>query len=145
MPIKIIVIRVKFTWHLEKLHVCIFLMVITVLSFTMNPLFAFEMDVKCVVYDHSDDVNGNDVDVRVLVLHLNERHAYTVEVAPDHNAPVTVTAKTDQDGILWAIAKIPNGDKSLMFYATVYDGNNTNGSIIVSGDDDAPCHRIPKT
>lgn len=101
------------------------------------------MDVKCTVYEHSDDIGGNTVDVRILVLNLKENHLYTAKVTPDHNPPSTVTAKTDQDGTFWAIAKILNGEKSLLFNANIYEGKDANGSIIVSGDDDAPCHKIP--
>jgi hypothetical protein len=117
--------------------------VLLVIYFTGNPFAqAIEMDVKCTVYEHSDDVNGNNVDVRILVMGLEPNNKYTAKVMPDHNPPTTVTTKTDYDGIFWVIAKIPNGEKSILFKVEVYEGNSTNGQLVSSGDDDAPCYGI---
>ena len=117
--------------------------VLLVIYFTGNPFAqAIEMDVKCTVYEHSDDVNGNNVDVRILVMGLQPNSTYTAKVMPDHNPPTTVTTKTDYDGIFWAIAKIPNGEKSILFKVNVYQGDNTEGGMVSSGDDDAPCYGI---
>lgn len=102
-----------------------------------------DMDVKCTVYDHSDDINGNNVDVRILVMGLKENHEYTANVLPDHNSPTKVTTKSDLDGTFWVIAKVPNGEKSTLFNVNVYEGNSTNGKLAASGDDDAPCYNIP--
>ena len=102
-----------------------------------------DMDVKCTVYVHSDDKNGNNVDVRILVMNLKENSEYTAEVMPDHNPSVIVKAKSDQDGILWVIAKVLNGEKSLLFNVNIYEGNLINGRPVASGNDDAPCYRIP--
>jgi hypothetical protein len=101
-----------------------------------------DMDVKCTLYEHSDDVNGNNVDVRVLVMGLKANGDYTAEVLPDHNSPATVTTESDFDGIFWVIAKIPNGEKSTLFKVNVYEGLDVGGRLIVSGDDDAPCFGI---
>jgi len=103
---------------------------------------AIEMDVKCTVYEHSDDVNGNNVDVRILVMGLQPNNTYTAKVMPDHNPPTSVTTETDYDGIFWVIAKIPNGEKSILFNVDVYQGNNPDGRLVSSGDDDAPCYGI---
>lgn len=103
---------------------------------------SLEMDVKCAVYEGSDDKNGNNADVRTYVLGLRENSTYTVEVIPDHNPPTTVTAKTDQDGNFWAVARIFNGERSLLFKVKLYEGNATAGNLIASGDDDAPCYSI---
>jgi len=100
------------------------------------------MDVKCTVYQHSDDVNGDNVDVRIYVNGLKSNSEYTAHVTPDHNPSSNVTAKTDYEGIFWIVAKIPNGDDSLLFKVDVYKGKDTNGSVVVSGDDDAPCYPI---
>lgn len=100
------------------------------------------MDVECAVYEHSDDVNGNDVDVRIFLQGLKADYDYTAKVTPDHNPSTNVTSKTDSDGIYWAIAKIPNGEKSLIFNVDVYEGKNTNGQFIASGSDNAPCFGI---
>lgn len=101
-----------------------------------------DIDVKCTVYEQGDDVNGNDVDVRVLVMGLKPDNYYTANVLPDHNPPKTVTGESDFDGIFWIIAKIPNGEKSTLFSANVYEGNSTDGQIVAAGDDDAPCYGI---
>ena len=104
-----------------------------------------DMDVKCTVYEHSDDINGNDVDVRILVMGLKENHDYTADVLPDHNSPTKVSAKSDSDGIFWVVAKVPNGEKSMLFNVNVYAGNTTDGKPVASGDDDAPCYGIPSS
>ena len=117
--------------------------VLLVTCYTANPFAqAIEMDVKCTVYEHSDDVNGNNVDVRILVMGLQPNNKYTAKVMPDHNPPTSVATKTEYDGIFWVIAKIPNGEKSLLFKVNVYEGNNTDGQLVASGDDDAPCYGI---
>lgn len=100
------------------------------------------IDVKCTVYEMGDDVNGNDVDVRILVMGLKPGSYYTANIVPDHNPPKTVTGGSDSDGIFWIIAKIPNGEKSTLFSANVYEGNSTEGQSVASGDDDAPCYGI---
>jgi hypothetical protein len=104
-------------------------------------VYALEMDVKCTIYGNSDD-DGDNVDVRILVLGLKGNNYYTAEVIPDHNLPTSVTAKTDYEGIFWVVAKIPNGEKSLLFNVNLYEDKDINGDLVVSGDDDAPCHSI---
>ena len=61
------------------------------------------MDVKCAVYRGSDDKNGDNVDVRIFVLGLKNNTDYSAQVMPDHNPPVTVTTKTDSEGIFWVV------------------------------------------
>jgi hypothetical protein len=100
------------------------------------------MDVKCAVYRGSDDKNGDNVDVRIFVLGLKNNTDYSAQVMPDHNPPVTVTTKTDSEGIFWVAVKVPNGDKSTLFNVNIYQGNNTDGRIVATGDDDAPCYDI---
>jgi hypothetical protein len=100
------------------------------------------MDVKCTVYNHSDDVNGDNVDVRTLVKGLKGNSEYTAQVVPDHNPATTVTSKTDSEGIFWAVAKILNGEKSTLFKVNVYEGKGNDKRPVVSGDDDAPCYVI---
>lgn len=102
-----------------------------------------KIDVECTVYEHSDDVNGNNVDVRIFLLALKANYDYTAKVTPDHNPPTNVTSKSDSDGIFWAVAKIPNGEKSLLFSVNIYEGNETNGLLVASGNADAPCFNIP--
>jgi hypothetical protein len=122
---------------------CAIFAVLLVTYYTANPFAqAIEMDVKCTVYEHSDDINGNNVDVRILVMGLQPNNTYTAKVMPDHNPPTSVTTETDYDGIFWVIAKIPNGEKSLLFKVNVYQGNNADGRLVSSGDDDAPCYGI---
>jgi hypothetical protein len=120
----------------------IFSILLLTYSITNHFVQAIEMDVKCTVYEHSDDVNGNNVDVRILVMGLQPNNTYTAKVMPDHNPPTSVTTETDYDGIFWVIAKIPNGEKSILFNVNVYQGNNTDGQLVSSGDDDAPCYGI---
>jgi hypothetical protein len=50
---------------------------------------------------NSDDVNGDNVDVRTLVMGPKANSSYTAEVIPDHNLPTTITTKTDYEGIFW--------------------------------------------
>lgn len=109
---------------------------------TQSIVLGIDMDVKCTFYQHSDDVNGDNVDVRTLVMGLKENSDYTAEVIPDHNPPTTITTKTDYEGIFWVVAKVPNGENSLLFKVDVYEGNGTEGHLVASGDDDAPCYRI---
>ena len=100
------------------------------------------MDVKCTVYRQSNDKNENIVDIRIFVHGLKPDTKYTAHIIPDHDQPLSVTTKTDYEGILWAVGKIPNGENSLLFKVDIYKGNNTNGPVIMSGDDDAPCYPI---
>lgn len=116
------------------------LVLISFSSFNLTQ--AIDMDVKCAVYRGSDDKNGDNVDVRIFVLGLKNNTDYSAQVMPDHNPPVTVTTKTDSEGIFWVAVKVPNGDKSTLFNVNVYQGNNTDGRIIATGDDDAPCYGI---
>ena len=109
---------------------------------TQSIVLGIDMDVKCTIYQHSDDVNGDNVDVRTFVMGLKGNSDYTAKVLPDHNLPTTITTKTDYEGIFWVVAKVPNGEKSLLFKVNVYEGNGTEGNLVASGDDDAPCYRI---
>jgi hypothetical protein len=106
-------------------------------------VYGFDMDVKCTVYEHSDDKNGDNVDVRTLVMGLKNNSEYTAEVIPDHGPSTTVTTETDPEGIFWVIAKVLNGEKSLLFKVNVYEGKGTDMHLVASGDDDAPCFSIP--
>jgi len=101
----------------------------------------FAMDVKCTVYQNGDD-DIHDVDVRILVMGLKGNSSYTAEVIPDHNPPTNVTTKTDSDGIFWVVAKVPNGEHSLLFKVNIYEGKGSDRNLVVSGDDDAPCQSI---
>jgi len=101
------------------------------------------MDVKCTVYQQSDAVNGDNVDVRVYLMGLKPKTDYTARVIPDHNPATSVMTKTDYEGIFWVIGKVPNGEKSLYFKVNVYEGNGTSGKLVATGDDDAPCDGIP--
>jgi hypothetical protein len=58
-----------------------------------------DMDVKCTVYEPSDDENGDDVDVRTLVMGLKNKSKYTAQVIPDHNPSTTVSANTESECI----------------------------------------------
>jgi hypothetical protein len=114
-----------------------------IISFTPNPhALGIDMDVKCTVYEHSDDVNGNNVDVRILLMGLKANTDYTAKVLPDHNPPTTVTTKSDSAGIFWVVAKVLNGENSLLFKVNVYEGKSTDSYLVGSGDDDAPCYSI---
>ena len=109
-------------------------------------VYGLEMDVKCTIYEENsgDDENGGGtVDVRILVLGLKGNNDYTAEVIPDHNPPTSITATTDYEGIFWVVAKIPNGEKSLLFKVNLYEGKDIDGNVVASGDDDAPCHPLP--
>jgi len=119
----------------------VFAMILSLLL-QIQLVYAIEMDVKCAIYKNSDAENGDNVDVRILVIGLKENKDYTAEVIPDHNLPTSLTAKTDYEGIFWAIAKIPNGEKSLLFKVNLYDGKGLHGDLVASGDDDTPCHSI---
>jgi hypothetical protein len=120
----------------------IFTMILSLLL-QIHLVYGVEMDVKCAIYENSDEENGDNVDVRILVLGLKPNNEYTAEVKPDHNLPTSVTAKTDYEGIFWVVAKIPNGEKSLVFYVNLYEGKGIDEDVIISGDDDTPCHSIP--
>lgn len=126
-----------------KLYYLIFatLMLIST-SAVVSVTFAADMDVKCTVYKHSDDENGDNVDVRIYVMGLKPSSQYTAKVIPDHNPSETISTKTDYEGILWTVAKIPNGERSLLFKVNIYEGNGTTGSLVAKGDDDAPCDAI---
>ena len=109
---------------------------------TQSMVLGIDMDVRCTFYQGSDDVNGDNVDVRIFVMGLKGNSDYTAEVIPDHNPPTTTTTKTDYEGIFWVVAKVPNGENSLLFKVNVYEGNGTRENLVASGDDDAPCYRI---
>ena len=117
--------------------------IILSLLLQIHLVYGLEMDVKCTIYENSDDENGDNVDVRILVIGLNINNYYTAEVKSDHNLPTSVTAKTDYEGMFWAVAKIPNGEKSLLFNVNLYEGKDIDGDFVASGDDDTPCHPIP--
>jgi hypothetical protein len=104
-------------------------------------LHGLDIDVKCTVYQDNND-ESDDVDVRILVMGLKSNSEYTAEVIPDHNQPTDVTTKTDSEGIFWAVAKVPDGENSLLFKVNFYEGKDTDNTKVVSGDDDAPCHGI---
>ena len=126
-------------------HVCFWLVAFLLLISLpiLRDTMALDMDVKCTVYRHSsDDVNGDNVDVRIFLLGLKPNSEYTALVMPDHSPASSVTVQTDYEGIFWSVAKIPNGDNNLSFKVEIYEGNNTNGNIIATGDDDAPCYEI---
>ena len=141
IQIGIIMAKAKKDKILKILISVMFVMILSV--FLQNYMaFALDMDVKCTVYEGSDEENGNNVDVRILVLGLNVNSTYTAEVLPDHNPATSVTTKADKEGMFWAVAKVPNGEKSLLFNVNVFEGKGTNGNLVVSGDDDAPCYNI---
>jgi len=73
---------------------------------------------------------------------LKGKTNYTVEIIPDHNPKLTATTKTDSEGIFWIVVKVPNGEYSLLFKVNVYEGNDTGGRLVATGDDDAPCTPI---
>jgi hypothetical protein len=125
-----------------KLYSLILALLLLIPSSVVCVTFANEMDVKCTVYKHSDDVNGDNVDVRIFVMGLKPSSDYTAKVVPDHDPPVTITSKTDYEGIFWTVGKVPNGEKSLLFKVNVYEGNGTGGKLVAAGDDDAPCDGI---
>lgn len=108
----------------------------------LEPTYALDMDVKCAIYRHSDDLNGDNVDVRILVMGLKGKTDYTAEVIPDHNPNTTATTKTDSEGIFWIVIKVLNGEYSLLFKVNVYEGNGTYDKVVAIGDDDAPCTPI---
>jgi hypothetical protein len=108
----------------------------------LDPTHSLDMDVKCAIYRHSDDLNGDNVDVRILVMGLKGKTDYTAEVIPDHNPNTTATTKTDSEGIFWIVIKVLNGEYSLLFKVNVYEGNGTDGKVVAIGDDDAPCTPI---
>jgi hypothetical protein len=120
----------------------IFAMILS-LILQIHLVYGIEMDIKCTIYKNSDEDNGDNVDVRIFAIGLKGNNDYTAEVIPDHNLPTSVTAKTDYEGIFWAVAKIPNGEKSLLFNVNLYEGNGIYGDLVISGDDDTPCHSIP--
>jgi len=121
----------------SRAYAFLFVFVPFLVSFLSYPnITGMHMDVKCTVYQ-----NG-DVDVRILVMGLKANNDYTARVIPDHNPPVTITTKTDSEGILWVVSKIVNGEISLDFKASVYEGKGVSDSVVVTGDDDAPCRPL---
>ena len=116
--------------------------IILSLPLQVHVVYGIEMDVKCAIYENSDDEKGDNVDVRILVIGLNGNTDYTAEVIPDHNLPTSVTAKTDYEGIFWVVVKIPHGEKSLLFNVNLYEGKGIDGDLVASGDDDTPCYPI---
>ena len=74
---------------------------------------------------------------------LKANSDYTARVMPDHNPPVTLTTKTDSEGILWLVSKIVNGETSLDFKASIYEGKGVSDPLVVTGGDDAPCRPLP--
>lgn len=135
---------------LTKKNMKFFIMILISFNFTIilslplqiHFVYGLEMDVKCAIYENSDDEKGDNVDVRILAIGLKGNSDYTVEVIPDHNLPASVTSKTDYEGIFWAVAKIPNGEKSLLFNVNLHEGKDINGNLVASGDDDTPCYPI---
>ena len=125
-----------------KLCSLIFALLILISSSTIYVTYSIDMDVKCTVYKHSDDENGDNVDVRIYVMGLKPSSDYTAKVIPDHNPSMAITSKTDYEGIFWVVGKVPNGEKSLLFKVNVYEGNGTQGNFVAKGDDDAPCDGI---
>jgi hypothetical protein len=127
---------------LYRIYFLLFLPTLLISLSTINETQALEMDVKCAIYQHSDDENGDNVDVRILVMGLEGNTTYTAKVTPDHNPSVTSATRTDSEGIYWIVVRIPNGEYSLLFKVTIYEGNGTEGKVIATGDDDAPCAAI---
>lgn len=125
-----------------KLYSLIPALIIVIPSSVICETFAIEMDVKCTVYKHSDDENGDNVDVRIFVMGLKPSSYYTAQIIPDHNQHLTITMKTDYEGIFWGVGKVPNGEKSLLFKVNVYEGNGTDRDLVAEGDDDAPCDGV---
>lgn len=125
-----------------KVGTLIFALLLLLSSSTIYMTYSIDMDVKCTVYQHSDDKNGNNVDVRIFVMGLKPSSDYTAKVMPDHNPPMNAKSKTDYEGIFWTVGKVPNGEKSLLFKVNVYEGNGTGGKLVAAGDDDAPCDAI---
>ncbi len=79
--------------------------IILSLPLQIHFVYGLEMDVKCAIYENSDDEKGDNVDVRILAIGLKGNSDYTVEVIPDHNLPASVTSKTDYEGILLGSCK----------------------------------------
>jgi hypothetical protein len=128
---------------IKSLVLILILLVTSVtLYFPLSDIYALIEDIKCAVYLHSDDKNGDNVDVRIFVMGLKDNKQYTAYVIPDHNPPTSVTTKSNQEGTYWVIAKVPNGDKSLYFKVNVYEGDTKDGLLVASGEDDAPCYKI---
>ena len=59
---------------------------------------------------HSDDKNGDKVDVRIFVLGLKPITDYFVIVKADHNPRTSLVSKADFEGLFWAVVKIPMGN-----------------------------------
>ena len=126
----------------KKIFVVFAFVNLYLLFFIGQNLNALDMDVKCTIVAHSDDENGDNVNVRILVLGLKPNSIYTAHVTPDKNASLNITKSTDRDGIFWVIAQIPNGERSLIYRVTVREGSGITSNIVASGDDDSPCYRI---
>ena len=107
-----------------------------------NNVNGVQIDVKCTQYVQSENDNQGVVDVRIFALDLKPNSTYTAKVTPDDNPQVRISSTSDYEGILWIIAKIPNGDKNTLYKVDIYEGIDEKGKLIASGDDDAPCKRI---
>jgi hypothetical protein len=94
------------------------------------------MDVKCTQYGNGDG------DIRIFVMGLKPNSDYTTKIIPDHNPPFSVVVGTDSEGILWVVPKIENGGISLDLKASVYEGKSDSHSLVISGEDDAPCRSL---
>jgi hypothetical protein len=103
------------------IKLCLFICASLILTYisTQSIVLGLDMDVKCTIYQHSDDENGDNVDVRTLVMGLKGNSDYTAQVIPDHNLPTNITTKTDSEGIFWVVAKVPNGERSLLLKVNV--------------------------
>src|SRR5215213_12034895 len=92
----------------------IFAMILSLLL-QISLVYGVEMDIKCTIYENSDDENGDNVDVRILAIGLNGNNDYTAEVVPDHNLPTSVTTKLNYEGFFWAVARILIGERGCLF------------------------------
>jgi hypothetical protein len=96
----------------------------------------FDIDVKCTIFEN------DNVDVRIYVPGLKANSFYTAEIVPDKSPAVSVTGESDSQGVLWAVAKVNDGDKDSIFKVTLHEGTNVSGPILAYGDDRGPCHQI---
>lgn len=55
----------------------VFAILVILSSSSVFVVHGLNMDVKCTVYQHTDDENGDNVDVRTLVMGLKETCDYT--------------------------------------------------------------------
>jgi hypothetical protein len=125
-------------YSISRLKTYSFLIILSpfLLSVSYPNVDGIHMDVKCTQYG-----NGN-VDVRIFIMGLKASTEYTIKITPDHNHPLTFTDKTDSQGILWTVSNVPNGGISLDFKVSIYEGENVSNSVVVAGDDDAPCRPL---